>query len=604
MEQYPKPITKQVTQKILEQMDNSFYLINQNNNNFDIAFFCHIKCNKENIPVLVINNYLKNEDIKDSIDITVNNKKENIKLTDIIYKNKTYNTTIIVIKKNNNNIRYIDMDDKLYENKYDINYYKESIYIIQCFNKEEFSVSYGIINNNNENEFFYSGNIRSKYSFIFNSSNNKLIGKHEKNSRYFNEGVFFNTIIKEFIYEYKNKDKMNEIIISINIREEDIKKGEIISFLGNYEFKDKRGNMHYNYNLKDLIITEVKINDETCKNKTSFLPNKTGENIIKIQYKHNIIDYSYFFAGCNKIKNVNFVSLLNKGITNMKYMFYGCEKLKEINILGFDTQKVTDMSYMFYDCNSLNNLDLSSFDTKNVTNMSEMFYNCNSLIEIINISDWNTENVSNMSGMFYYCKSLKKLPDISKWNTKNVINMSNMFYRLELLEELPDISKWNIKNVIDMNGIFGDCYKLKKIPDISKWDTKNVTNMSQMFYDCYKLKELPDISEWETKKVTNMSQMFYSCKALKELPDISKWDTKNVTNMSQMFGYCNSLDILPDISKWDTKNVINMNQMFYHCNSLKELPDISKWDIQNVKDKSGIFDLCYPSTKIPKKFKE
>ena len=168
--------------------------------------------------------------------------------------------------------------------------------------------------------------MNSKNSFIFNLSNNKLIGIHKNNSKYYNKGIFFKLIINEFIYEYKNQDLINEIIITMNINKIEFKKKEKIRFLGDYEFKDEKGNKHLNENLKDLIITELKINGKKVdNNEKSFIPEKIGENIIKIKYKNNIKDYSYFFAGCKEITSVNFVSLNNKEIINMKYMFYNCE---------------------------------------------------------------------------------------------------------------------------------------------------------------------------------------------------------------------------------------------------------------------------------------
>ena len=531
MEDYPEPVTKNITQKILDQMNNSFYVIKQNNKNYNIGCFSHIKNDNEIFPVLIINNYLKNKDLKNTRVIKINNKEENIELTDIIYKNQKHNITIVVIKENNNDIKYIDMDEGLFENEYEVNFCKESIYAIQYnYDMKDIQVSYGMINNNDDNEFFYSANIKSEYSFIFNLSNNKLIGIHENKSKYYNKGIFFNYIINELFDEYKNRyfryflrkrspppESINEIIISMDISEEEVNKKEKINFIGNYEFKDRKGNSHFNNNLKDLKILELKINDmNKLENERSFIPEKAGEIIIKIKYENNIKDYSHFFAGCNKITKINFKSFNNKDIIDMKYMFYGCDNLKEINSFTIDTQKVTDMSYMFYGCNSLNILDLSSFDTKNVTNMSEMFYHC------------------------------KILPDISKWDTQNVTNMSGMFRYCEKLEELPDIANWNTGNVIDMSLLFCGCKTLEKLPDISKWDTYNVSNFSSMFWECNKLKILPDISRWNTKNVTNMSEMFYSCESLEKLPNISKWDIQKVTDKSGMFDYCDLLKYIPE----------------------------------------------------------
>ena len=123
------------------------------------------------------------------------------------YKNKNFNISIIEIKENNldENINYLEMDNYLYNQEYEMYYKKDSIYIIQYENLENVSVSYGLIDNIYKTQIHYIGNINSnsKISLIFNLANYKLIGIHEKNSNYYNKGIFFNCLIDEFINKYK-----------------------------------------------------------------------------------------------------------------------------------------------------------------------------------------------------------------------------------------------------------------------------------------------------------------------------------------------------------------------------------------------------------------
>ena len=552
MEEYPNPADKQVTKTILKQMDNTFYKIDSKDE--IIGFFCYIKYKNEKISVIIINKYLRNDYIKDSI--LLNDK--NINLKEILYKNHENNITIIKIEnKKTINDKFIEIDDRLYGNEYEMNYNNESIYILQYININYILVSYGAINKINKSQIKYIGNINknTKYSLIFNLSNNKLIGFHTNNSNYYNNGILFKSIINETIYEYNEnkhycyKNNNNEIIITIKIDKKDTNKD--IYFLDNYENKDEEGNK-YNYhgNLKELnkLNADLYINNYKTEYKKYFRPEKEGEYNFKLKFKNNLNDCSYMFAGCKNIININFLSFSIKNIISMKYMFYECENLKHINFFSFNTKNVINMENMFYNCKSLINIDLSSFDTNKVINMNGMFLGCYLLNELQDITKWNTENVTNMSDMFSYCSSLKKL-DISKWNTKNVNNMS---------------------------GMFSGCNSLKALSDISRWDTKNVNNLSGMFCWCSSLKQLPDISKWNTSNVNNMSSLFYGCSSLKQLPDISIWDTKNVNNMSSLF--CG-------------------------CSSLIKLPDIFKWNIKNIVDKEYIFDGCEKKI-IPKKFKK
>ena len=91
MEKYFKPVTKRCTQEILNQMNTTFYEINQN-----IVFFCNIKYKNKKIAVIIINTYINNEDIQLYNNILINNEK--IELDSIIYKSIENNISIINIK--------------------------------------------------------------------------------------------------------------------------------------------------------------------------------------------------------------------------------------------------------------------------------------------------------------------------------------------------------------------------------------------------------------------------------------------------------------------------------------------------------------------------
>jgi len=525
---YPKSVSKKNHQVILNQMNYSICSIIHSQ---EIGFFCYIKYNKEKIRAIIINNYISNEKYIDKINVIINNKEEIIDLDKIIYKDKLNNITIIKIKNNNKIIKFIEIDDKLYENESEMNYRNESIYIIQK-TKDDMFVSYSIIKEINKNEIIYNGNINSNHSLIFNLNNNKLIGIYNNKYKSYNKGIYIKSIIKEIknyiTYKY-------EIDILINIEKEDINKK--IFFL-NDEDNDLQKLNEYNAGL--YINSKKEIYKAYIESK------KIGINRIILKFNYNL--------------------------KNIKNMFKDCEKIIDINFFDFNFRNITNMEKMFYECNNLKKINFYSFDIKNIHKMNSIFYGCGLLNYLPDISKWDTKNVEDMNCMFYGCSSLNNLPDISKWDTKNVQKMSYMFYGCNLLNNLPDISKWDTKNVKFMSYMFSGCSSLNKIPDISQWDTKNVQKMSCIFSNCSSLNNLPDISKWDTKNVKDMSSMFSGCGSLNKLPDISKWDTKNVKDMSSMFFGCSSLNNLPDISKWDTKNVENKSYMFEGCNSLNNIP--------------------------------
>ena len=229
MENYPKSVTKRCTQTILDQMNNNYiYKIQEKDGNFSNGFFCNIKYQNKNIPVVIINKYIIKDDI---INLFINNDIKKIKLGKTIIIDDEYNISIIEIQKSvGYNINYLELDKGIIENDSELNYYKESIYIINYNNEKDISVTYGIINDVNKSQLIYTGNIdlNSHGLPIFNLSNNKIIGIHINKSKYYNKGIFFKYI--EMFNKYKN-----EIDIKIDVKKEYI--NHKIYFLDNYNEK-------------------------------------------------------------------------------------------------------------------------------------------------------------------------------------------------------------------------------------------------------------------------------------------------------------------------------------------------------------------------------
>ena len=387
MEEYPQPASMKCIWKISDQMSNSFCKINE----YDIGFFCHIKYYDEKIPVMIINNYIRDKDYNGTIEVIMNNKHKKIELGNVRYKNKEYNISILEIKENKNEkYNFIEIDDKIYSKDSYMYYNNESIYILQMNNINNIFVSYGVIEEIIDTKISYIANLyhKSNFSLIFNL-NNKLIGIGGYNYRQElnNIGIYFNEIINDFINQYRYnrsnsyKNFRFEINLSIEINKEDI--NHKIYFLDNYKYQDKKNIKHFGEKLKALneLIEEFYINNIKCEFKNYFIPAKEGLFDIKMKFNTNLFDCSYMFAGCENIISINFISINTKNITDMKYMFYGCRNLRQINLFSFDTRNVTDMSGMFGECNNLKELDLSSFDIKNVRQVKGIFYKSEKILE-------------------------------------------------------------------------------------------------------------------------------------------------------------------------------------------------------------------------------
>ena len=153
----------------------------------------------------------------------------------------------------------------------------------------------------------------------------------------------------------------------------------------------------------------------------------------KIIYKNKEYELKEFFEDIDKNHNNKDLIILelkfNNDITNISYMFSYCKSIIVIsNLSKINISKITNINHLFAGCSSLISLpDISKWDTSNIINISCMFQGCKSLISLPDISQWNLHKVTNITSMFYECKSLISLPDISKWNISNIDNISKLF---------------------------------------------------------------------------------------------------------------------------------------------------------------------------------
>ena len=207
MSYFPKPVTKQCTERILAQMNNSFFEIKGNENDINICYFCKIEYKNKNIIVLIINKYLIDLEFTNSIFISINNKFKRIQFGRTRFRDKNLDLSIIEIELNEiENVNFLEMDDKSYEKEPEMFYNKENIYIIQMDNKKDASVSYGILNDIHNKHIYYSCNLSQNYKcfYLFNSSNNKIIGINNHDKKNSNRGIFMKYLINKF-FSYINK---------------------------------------------------------------------------------------------------------------------------------------------------------------------------------------------------------------------------------------------------------------------------------------------------------------------------------------------------------------------------------------------------------------
>ena len=225
---YPKPVSLEATEKILNQMKNSICRVFLENGKEGSGFFCKIPHERKYdlLPVLITNNHLIDElelkKDKNKIKISINNNSEykEIELNErITFTSKEYDITIIEIKEKDIVNINLEIDENVINDK-DISFDGKSIYLLHYNEDKNISVSYSILkklneNNDNNSDFKYliSMLIDDSIAPILNLSNYKIIGIHHNSDKEknYNLGLFLNKALKQFMME-NDRRKINKII--------------------------------------------------------------------------------------------------------------------------------------------------------------------------------------------------------------------------------------------------------------------------------------------------------------------------------------------------------------------------------------------------------
>ena len=304
--------------------------------------------------------------------------------------------TIIEIRKEDNINNFLSLDDTIFNNNiYNYNdiYENESLYVLHYINGKDIYVSYGILNNREDNKIMHKCNTDSGSSGspILLLNNNKVIGVHYGGSKH-NHNFNFGTLLKKPLLKYiniynegKNK-KLNYIIAEIEIKEENL--GENIQIINSFEESIRTCDKYIKIEKKDYYLYE---NEKEIKEKC------------KIRINNNNIDFNYYYKFKEKGKYI-IEYIFTNNLTKTDFLFFKCTSLTKINLSNFDSKNVTNISFMFFGCYLLKNIDLSNFNTQNVTHMSGMFFYCESLTNL-DLSYFNTQKVTDMGGMFIKCIS-------------------------------------------------------------------------------------------------------------------------------------------------------------------------------------------------------
>ena len=362
---------------INENITKNICKIKNNDDKFNLGFFCTIPMSKEkenillSVPILITDYPIKKEDIINNNKILVfyiNNKKHEIQIDDsrFIYKNKEYNIMIIEIKKNDclNINKYLEI-----ENNNDIDDYKTQklkyIYFYIDANENIHYILDDITISENNYRLNYKCDI--KFTIIINRSNLKVIGVSFQNSKQkniyqrfllkeiindFNKCYIFFYILKSLIFFFVSIENLNSYF-STNSNFHQIENNNILKFIHKYVIYFNNKDLEQMNNtikkIEKAIIDKTDLEDLTFGQLMKLMLNNifTELNTKKVNNQENL-DY----ADDNDTAYNNFKKFFleqNKSI--IKELFYGIKK-KTIyyeccNILKY---KYIQYKFIFVNC--------------------------------------------------------------------------------------------------------------------------------------------------------------------------------------------------------------------------------------------------------------
>ena len=316
-----EPINIEKTYLIIKQLQESVCKIKVKNI-WATGFFCSIKYKDDFLRVLITAHHSFNEKgtennllesmikNKEKIYLTLNDDKNegeiDLKYKRKIYSNKTYDTSIIeilpkvdkIVDKNKKTIKinYLSLDDNISLNY--ANYIGNSIYVLHYPERNEASVSYGIIKEQDEQIEHQFKHLCSTYNGssggpILNLKRNKVIGIQTGFYRFekFNSGQFLKEPIKEFQIGLKFLNNNDEIIDSKN----HIKESNSQKKTNNKYFTKNKSKANHDtiYNEHKMYLPEINKNNNGYNQKANkndkklYHSNSRNKNLNKKSYNND-----------------------------------------------------------------------------------------------------------------------------------------------------------------------------------------------------------------------------------------------------------------------------------------------------------------------------
>ena len=407
IENYPEAFSLKLTEIIVEQMKNKICQILLEDGTKGTGFFCKIPFpdNNNKLSVLITNNHVINKFGNEISIIYKDGKLKKIELNDRKkYTNEEYDITIIEIKEKDNIKEYLEIDENIMNEGYNIIYIKQSIYLLQYLNEEKL-VSYGIIK---------SSDLTKEYNFLHlcyteNGSSggpilnkeNKVIGIHKEGHKLnnYNKGLFINQPIKEFFC-------LNEIN-----KENNLKLEEKLD-LSNKNIKNIYIEILENNQLQELYLNNNQISDIKLLEKVKF------ENLEELDLNNNKISDIEILEKV-KFYNLKTLNLSNNQISDIE--IFDKVKFKNLEQLGLENNKISKIEVL---------------EKVNFENLQGLYLNNNQISDINVLEKVKFENLEELGLRNNQISDINVLENVKFKNLQGLSISNNQISDIEVLEKV------------------------------------------------------------------------------------------------------------------------------------------------------------------------
>ena len=481
VEAYPCAMSYECTKEILNQMENKICKIEVNHGKAT-GFFCKIPFpnTKGVLPVLMTCNHVINENLLFSengkIILSIKNENEFIDF-DLEnrrkYTSREYDITIIEIKKTDKINNFLELDDIIFQDiisdkNLNKEYIDKTIYTIH-YQKGDLSVSYGLIKKigfrkKYKFDHMCNTNLGSSGSPIL-GVNNKLIGIHSNKKKDYNEGIFLNNPIKEFILQnpYLNQKLLEDFKDIYDSRIESTIVNEIVLNEKNIETKGLNDLIKIKFDkLQRLELCKNNIMDISCLKNNKFnklqILNLDSNNIsdIKIFEKANFEELKELYLGFNQITKID-----------------GLKEIDQSKKIIFNRYKISNIIETKTSSKNKDRLKkLIILKEINFTKLEKLYLNNNQILDINILEHVNFKGLKELN-LFG-----NKISDIRVLEKVNFLKLERLILGKNKLCDINVLEKVNFKELKELDLSFNNISDISVLAN-AQFEKLNILNLEK-----------------------------------------------------------------------------------------------------------------------------